>query len=266
MNKKQILTTTLAAIFIAATTIFTGCQKEKAKVTGVTLCPTALMVSMGNNGWLTGEIIYSPNSLEPDWGLTWVSAHPNIAIVEQSGSEALGTGLVTPKAVGETTVTCRTNDGGFTASSTVIVNPKEIDSDYATLVPRFYIGDTKIDGATAHAGRLITVKYYSKNKIIYSIDDTFAFPRIGGGIIELSIKANLDADITKEGECYMAVREANMNIEGAPKPAILRLEGTFTPGVLDLIINIKDVPNMEDVILNFKGIGKYQVDCPKYRL
>jgi hypothetical protein len=265
MNKnKQILMTTLAVIFIAATSIFTGCKKEeKAKVTGVKLCPTAVMISIDNNDFLTGYITYSPSENEPDWGMTWTSAHPNIATVEQLGSDILGTGLITPKAVGETTIICRTNDGGFTASSTVIINPIEIDDDYATIVPRFYKGNTKINEETVDVGKLVTIKYHSRNKIIYSINETFKLPRTGG-YIQLSLKADILADITKmEGyNTFNAVCQANLTIGKKSDPTILHLDGTFTPGgELNLIITFENLPDMEDVTLNFKANGTYKIDC-----
>jgi len=264
MNKKQILTTTLAAIFIAAATIFTGCQKEKAKATGVRLCPTAVMISIDNNDFLTGEIMYSPLYLpkEPDWGMTWVSAHPNIATVEQSGSEDLGRGLITPKAVGETTITCRTNDGGFTASSTVIINPKEAAGDYATMIPRFYFGDTEVNEETVGSQNLVTVKYASKNRIRYSIDETTYRIPVTGGYMEFTLTANnVLADVTEvEGDIYKAVGKANINT-GTSQSAVLHLEGTFTAGTLDLMITFEGLSEMDEVTLNFKGLGKYKIDC-----
>ncbi|MCL2434666.1 MAG: Ig-like domain-containing protein [Lentimicrobiaceae bacterium] len=255
MNKNQILMTMLAAIFIAAITIFTGCNKYKADVTGVTVCPVAVMVTVGDNTTLTEIIAYFPETEQADLSVTWVSDKSSVASVD-------GTGKVTTHAVGEAIITCKTTDGGYAASAKVIVNPKEADDVFATLVPSFYFGNTKINGATVDLDKLVTVKYYLGSKIIYSINEKFTIPRTGG-YMELWLKADVVADITKiEEYTYHAVCEANLNIDGAQQPAILHLDGTFTPDVLDLIINIKGLPNMDEVTLNFKGTGKYMIDCP----
>ncbi|MCL2289642.1 MAG: Ig-like domain-containing protein [Bacteroidetes bacterium] len=256
-TNKQILTTMFAVIIIAATTIFTGCNKYKAEVTGVTVCPIAEMVRVGNNTFFTELLTYSPETGAPDFSVTWTSGKPSVATVNSR------TGIVNTHAVGESVITCVTKDGGFSASATVIVNPIEIDDDYATIVPSFYFGNTKINDETIDIGKLVTVKYHSRNKIVYSIDETFKLPRTGG-YMELSLKADIPTDITKmEGyNRFNAVCEANLTIGKTSAPTILHLDGTFTPGgELNLIITFKNLPNMEDVTLNFKARGTYKIDC-----
>jgi len=258
MNKnKQILMTMLAAIIIAATSIFTGCNKNKAEVTGVTVCPVAEMVRVGNNTIFTEFLTYSPKTGEPDLIVWWTSSNPKVASV---GSQ----GIVNAHTIGETVITCRTKDGDFTASATVIVNPIEIDDDYATIVPYFYFGNTKINDETVDIYKLVTVKYALKNKIVYSIDETFKLPRTGG-YVELSLKADVPAVITKmDGyNTFHAVCEVELTIGKTSDPTILHLDGTFTPGgELNLTITFKNLPDMEDVTLNFKGDGRYKIDCP----
>ena len=245
--------TMLAAIIIAATTIFTGCNKYKADVTGVSVCPTAVMVTVGNNTILTELITYSPVTELPDFSVTWTSDKPNIASVDHLG-------IVTAHSAGEAIITCKTTDGGYTASATIIVNPKKIDDDFATLVPNFYIGNTKINGETVDIDKLITVKYRSRNVIMYSIDETFKLSRIGG--VALTLKADIIADITADGSyTYNAVGKANLTMGGVTYQESLHLDGTFSTSDLDLIISFKNLPDIEDVTLNFKAWGTYKVDC-----
>lgn len=239
--------TMLAAIIIAATCIFTGCNKYKADVTGVTVCPTAVMVTVGGNTTLTDLITYSPVTEVPDFSVTWTSDKPSVASVDQLG-------IVTAHSLGEAIITCKTTDGGYTATATIIVKPKEIDDAPATKVPGFYIGNTKINGATVDIDKLITVKYYSGNQIIYSIDETFNL-----GNMELTLKkAEVLAVMTENGTF---VGKANLNMGGVSYPESLILDGAFEAGELDLSISFKGLPGIEDVTLNFKARGSYKIDC-----
>jgi len=248
---KHILKIIFVVVFLATTNIFVGCVK-KVEVTGVLVRPFAVMVPVNNNTTL--DAYFTPSDAT-DWKMTWSSANQNIATVEQLGGD-IGAAIVTPHAIGETIITGKTNDGGFTSSATVIVNPVEIDDDYATLVPSFYFGNTKIDGETVDIGKLITLKYHSRNKIVFSIDEKFQLSRTGN--LECSIKVNYVSDITKiENYTYKSVGEINVTINDKSYPA--NIEGILSTSLLDLNINIKNVPEIGDVIVNFSGRGQMTV-------
>jgi gliding motility-associated-like protein len=79
--------------------------------TGVTVSPTSLSLIVGGaNGILTATVLPSDASNK---SVTWSSANPAIASVTN--------GVVTPLSGGTTTITVRTVDGGFTATSAVTV-------------------------------------------------------------------------------------------------------------------------------------------------
>ncbi len=89
-----------------------------AKVVAVTdlkLTPETLRIVEEQSDWLTP--IISPVDAT-DKSVTWTSSDPTIATVAN--------GLVTGVKVGTVTITAKTVDGGFTASSTVIVDEKPI--------------------------------------------------------------------------------------------------------------------------------------------
>ena len=250
MNKsKQILI--IAAIFVAVTTVLTGCLKEKkVRVTGVTVKPSAVMVYIASNEVITAFV--TPLDAT-DCSIKWTSSNPDVATVEKLGSDILGAALVTPHAIGETIITGKTNDGGFTVSSTVIVNPMEIDDDYATGVPGFYFGNTKIDGETVDLDKLITIKYHSRNKIVFSVDEKFSLSRTGDE--ECSMKVDYITDITQPEKYgpYEIAGDVNVTIMGKSYPATIK--GKFS-GTLDCVITVENVPDMGDIQISFKGSHK----------
>lgn len=80
-------------------------------VAGVSLSPTSATVAVGKTKQLSAT--FTPSAVS-DTGLTWSSAETTIAMVDSSG-------IVTGVAVGTTTITVTTHDGGFTATCEVTV-------------------------------------------------------------------------------------------------------------------------------------------------
>ena len=238
----------LMMVALVAALSITGCKKEK--VAEITITPVAQMVRVDNNTFFT-ELITMTNGTAGVATVNWSSSHPNIASISEYG-------IVEPYEVGETVITCKTKKGDFTANATLIVNPVTIDDDYATNVPSFYFGNTKINEETVETKKLITVKYHSRNKIVFAIDEVFKLSRIEN--IVCSMKVNVVADITTIAgySNYKAVAETNVMIDGKSYPATI--EAIFE-SYDDFIISIKDVPELGNVTLNFRSITKtYKID------
>ena len=88
------------------------CQVDvKGYVTGVSLSPTLLNLSVGNVRTLVATVLPA-DALNKS--VTWSSSKPEVASVD-------GDGKVTALASGMTTVTVTTQDGGYTASCTIII-------------------------------------------------------------------------------------------------------------------------------------------------
>ena len=81
-------------------------------VTGVSLNKTSLSMVEGETQTLTATI--APSNAT-DKSVTWSSSNTSVATVSSSGS-------VTAKSAGTATITVRTNDGGKTATCTVVVS------------------------------------------------------------------------------------------------------------------------------------------------
>ena len=88
-------------------------QIPGGEVTGVTVEPETITILVGAKTQLTGEPV-------PKWAvnpaMTWASQNETIATVDDRG-------LVSALAEGETTITATTEEGSYSASSTITVTP-----------------------------------------------------------------------------------------------------------------------------------------------
>ena len=113
MNRKSIL---LAIVWGIVGLLSVSCQEEEPiKVTGITVNPTSLYLDVGETGSLTATV--SPKDAE-NQTVIWFVADGNVASVSN--------GIVTALKVGTTTITAKSDDGGFTASCSVFVNACEV--------------------------------------------------------------------------------------------------------------------------------------------
>jgi uncharacterized protein YjdB len=104
-------------------TIIEGSSSTVA-VTGVSVSPTSLSLEEGQTGSLSATV--SPSNAT-DKSITWTSSDQSVATVGASG-------LVTGIAAGSVVITVTTNDGGYTAETSVVIDiPTCIDCDSTTL-------------------------------------------------------------------------------------------------------------------------------------
>ena len=106
MKKSSLFLT----MFIVSLIMFTACEKEKTKVTGVSLDKSTLTLVVDNTEQLVATV--EPENAE-ETGLVWITSDATIASVID--------GEVTGVSQGETTITVKTIDGDFTAVCSVIV-------------------------------------------------------------------------------------------------------------------------------------------------
>jgi hypothetical protein len=246
----------VAAVVIAAAGIFAGCKKDKEtepvitkiEVTGVWVCPTAVMLYAGNSTTILANVM--PDDAD-DRTVTWTSDKPDVASVNEKG-------VVTAHAMGEAAITCTTNDGGKIAKATVIVNPTKDEDDYGTLVLGFYLGDLTMEEETVGTGNLITVKYDSENKAVLSIDEKFKVPQLGNATVP--IKVDCIADVTKVENGYKVEGTTTATLSGFSIP--VAIDGVFTSlSMLDLNINVELPATFGgDVVVNFKGVGNMAIE------
>ena len=121
--KKYLLST-----FAIVALLFAACGGDDGvsttvPVSGIKLDKSSLSLEIGEKATLTATIAPADATNK---SITWSSANQNIATVNN--------GVVSGVAAGETTITAKTNDGGFTASATVKVTPEAVKVSQIKLV------------------------------------------------------------------------------------------------------------------------------------
>ena len=132
----------LLSAFAIVALLFAACGGDDGvsttvPVSGIKLDKSSLSLEIGQKATLTATIAPSDATNK---SITWSSANQNIATVNN--------GVVSGVAAGETTITAKTNDGGFTASATVKVTPEAVK-----------VTQIKLVGVPTEAkeGRIITI-------------------------------------------------------------------------------------------------------------
>ena len=118
----------LLSAFAIVALLFAACgggddAPTSVPVSGIKLDKSSLSLEIGEKATLTATIAPSDATNK---SITWSSANSSIATVNN--------GVVEGVATGETTITAKTNDGGFTASATVKVTPEAVKVTQIKLV------------------------------------------------------------------------------------------------------------------------------------
>ncbi|MBD3921360.1 Ig-like domain-containing protein [Paenibacillus sp. PR3] len=148
----HITATTVDGGFTAISTV-----NVTTPVTGVTLDKSTLNLIKGGAASTLTETV-NPSTAS-NKGVTWVSANPSVATVTN--------GVVTPVGAGTTIITVTTNDGGFTAMSTVTVK---------TAVTGVMLDQSKLQlykgGATGTLTATVNPLDATDQNLTWSSDDT----------------------------------------------------------------------------------------------
>lgn len=97
---------------------------EPTRVTGVSLDKSSLSLKVDRTSSLTANVLPSDAY---DKSISWSSSNVNVATVNNKGE-------ITAKAVGTTTITATTTDGGFTANCSVTVEEKGAADEWTVLI------------------------------------------------------------------------------------------------------------------------------------
>ncbi len=106
-----------------STTDTTDTDSDTIAVTGIELSPDTLTISVGKTGTLTAT--FSPSNAS-NTDISWTSDDTEVATIDSDGT-------VTAISEGSVTITATTDDGGYTASAAVIVEPADtLECDFGT--------------------------------------------------------------------------------------------------------------------------------------
>jgi len=154
-------------------------------VSGVRLDVQSIALEVGDTRTLIATI--SPDSAN-DQVLTWASSNPSIATVNSNG-------LVTAVAEGNTTITATTNDGGFTASAAVTIEPIVVGVTDVLLVPEtptIVVGSTQVLTATLLPSNASdrSVTWASNNLAVATVNSNGRVTAVAAGNATITVTTN----------------------------------------------------------------------------
>lgn len=144
----------------------TGEVNYSNKVTGIKTKVKTLNLKVGGTETIEYEI--TPTNAD-DIKVVWSSSNSDVATVDEYGK-------VTAKSVGKTTITVKTNDGGYTASVTVNVT---LDDSVVTM-----LGDVNLDN-------------------IINMNDLITLRKQQAGLVTFNNKALANADMNNDSRVNM---------------------------------------------------------------
>ena len=192
-------------------------QAPEVSVTGITIDPEILSLEEGTTGTLTHEILPSNAS---NTNISWSSSDTSIATVDQNG-------VVTAVAEGTATVTVSTEDGGFTATSTITVTLAAISVTGITIDPAELSLDEGTTGTLIHE---ILPTDATNTNVSWSSSDTSITTVDQNGLVTAVAEGTATITVSTEDGGFMATSTVTVT------PAIISVTGiTIDPEILSLV-------------------------------
>ena len=167
-------------------------QAPVVNVESVSLNPDSLTLSIGQSESIEFSV-FPENATNRN--VTWSSSDDSVATVEE--------GVITAVNAGTATITVTTEDGGYTATCSVTVNPQQPVAKYTVT---FYDGETAVYSEEVSEGE--TVNYFDGvQKFGYNLIGWTENPE---GIGELY---DFDSPVTQDIELYAVWAESDADIE-----------------------------------------------------
>ena len=179
-----------------------SCQEEEPiKVTGITINPTSLSLKVGETVSLTATV--SPKDAE-NQTVIWFVADGSVV--------SLSNGIVTALKAGNTTVTAKSDDGGYTATCSVIVNNKAVSISSITISPSTLVLK---EGESSSLTATVSPAEASEQTIIWASSNTAVATVTDGNVTAV---AEGSATITakagdKSAACDVTVKKAIVPVE-----------------------------------------------------
>ena len=190
-------------------------------VTGVSL-PSTLSLTTGGTSTLTPTITPADAA---DPSVTWMpSSNPSIATVD-------GSGVVTAVGPGLATISCKTNDGGFTAQCVVTVTNEIVHPTSVSVAPTTL--SLSVGGAAGNLTATVlpsnatdqTVTWSSSNTSVATVSASGVVTAVGPGSATISCKTT-DGAILSNPSCTVTVTQPPTGLTVSPTTLSLSVGGT----------------------------------------
>ena len=202
---------------------FFGTPVVPVPVTGVTVAPVSASVGVGGTVALTATV--APTTAT-NKAVTWTSSAPAVATVS-------ATGVVTGVTAGSAIVTVRTTDGGFTATSSILVTNATVPVTGVTVAPTsitIAAGTTTTLTATVAPATATNkaVTWTSSNTAAATVSATGVVTGVAAGTSTITVRTT-DGGFTVTS--LVTVTANNVAVTGvtvAPTSATIAVGGTTT--------------------------------------
>ena len=171
-------------------------------VTSVTLNKTTAYLNLGASMTLVPKIAPSDATIQ---SVTWTSSNPSIATVSS-------TGLVKGLKKGTVTITCKTNNGGKTATCKINVVKKVTGISLDKSDEILYLGNTLSLVSTVYPVDATdkTVTYYSSNSKIASVSSKGLVTPLNLGTVNITA---VTSDGSYKATCKVTIKKAPESIK-----------------------------------------------------
>jgi len=163
-------------------------------VTGVSVNPTAASLLVGGTQQMIATVAPA-NAVNA--AVTWASSDPAVAMVNASG-------LVTAVSAGNATITVTTEEGGFTASSTITVSSPIIAVTGVSVAPD---AATVSIGATQQLVSTVAPANATNPAVTWSSSDPAVATVNGSGLVTAAAPGNATITVTTQSGGFTAAAE-----------------------------------------------------------
>ncbi|WP_165750483.1 Ig-like domain-containing protein [Cellulophaga sp. Z1A5H] len=231
-----ITVTTEDGGFTATSTITV--QSATFAVTGITVDPTAITITNGSTTTLN-ETIAPANAMNQN--VTWTSSDDAIASVS-------ATGVVTGNAIGTATITVTTEDGGFTATSTITVQSVTFAVTGITVDPTAI---TITNGSTTTLTETIAPANATNQNVTWSSDNTSVATVNPSGVVTSVGVGDAKITVTTEDGGFTATSLVTVEAPANQAPTAVASSDVIS-GILDLVVKFtgstSSDPDASDVL------------------
>ncbi|MEX0274400.1 MAG: Ig-like domain-containing protein, partial [Flavobacteriaceae bacterium] len=169
-------------------------------VTGVNVSPTSRTLEVGQTATLTATV--EPANAT-NTNISWSSSDADIATVNTDG-------LVTAIAEGSTTITVTTDDGNFTATATITVEPATVPVTGVTVSP---VNATLTEGDTQQLSASVSPSNATDMGVSWSSSDTDVATVSTNGLVTAILEGNATITVTTDDGDFTAT--ATITVEAA---------------------------------------------------
>ncbi len=171
-------------------------------VTSVTLNKTSAYLNLGASMTLVPKILPADATIQ---SVTWTSSNPSVATVS-------ATGLVKGLKKGTTTITCRTNNGGKTATCTIAVVKRVTGISLNKSDEILYLGKTLTLASTVYPvdASVKTVTYHSSNSSVATVSASGVVTPLNLGTVNITA---VTSDGSYKATCKVTVKKAPESIK-----------------------------------------------------